>query len=158
MSNKLSAVCVLHHNTDNILGVIRFTQNIKTGRVRISFNIYGLSDGKHGFHIHEYGNLTDGCASACAHFNPFNENHGGRKSIHRHVGDLGNIECKNGKCEGYFYDKLISLDRNSKCSIIGRSVIIHDKEDDLGKGTNESSLTTGNAGRRIACGVIGLAS
>ena len=158
MSNRICAISVLHHNADNISGVIRFTQNIKTKRVRIAFNIDGLSDGKHGFHIHEYGNLTDGCSSACAHFNPFNENHGGRKSIHRHVGDLGNIESKDGRCEGYFYDKLISLDRNNICSIIGRSVIIHDKGDDLGMGGDKSSLKTGNAGRRIACGVIGLAS
>ena len=40
--------------------------------------------------------------------------------------------------------------------LLGRSFIIHDKKDDLGKGGDKESLKTGNAGKRIACGIIGL--
>jgi len=120
------------------------------------YEINGLSDGKHGFHIHNYGDLTDGCKSACAHFNPENKNHGGRNTEERHIGDLGNITSKNNLSKGFFYDKYISLDYKHKYCIIGRSIIIHKDEDDLGKGGNEESKKTGNAGSRLACGVIGI--
>ena len=109
MPKKILAVCVLHQNINNISGVIQFSQNLETGQVKIAYEIIGLSDGKHGFHIHKYGDLTDGCSSACAHFNPYNKTHGGRNSAERHVGDLGNLVSKHGVCKGYFYDKLISL-------------------------------------------------
>ena len=156
MDNKLRAICVLHQNNNNVSGIIKFSQNTKTNKVKIDYKITGLSDGKHGFHVHEYGNLTDNCMSACSHFNPYNEVHGGRKSKHRHVGDLGNIISKDNVAKGYFYDHMISLDTSHECSIIGRSIIIHKDEDDLGKGNNEESLVTGNAGKRLACGVIGI--
>ena len=63
---------------------------------------------------------------------------------------------KNNVAKGSFYDKLISLNLQSKCCIIGRCIVIHKDKDDLGKGANEESLKTGNAGKRLACGVIGL--
>ena len=154
--HKLRAICVLHPNKHNITGIIKFSQNIRTNKVRVDYNVTGLSDGKHGFHIHEYGNLTDGCSSACAHFNPHNEVHGGRKSKKRHVGDLGNISSTQSMSKGFFYDHMISLDTTNECSIIGRAIIIHKDPDDLGKGDNDESLKTGNAGKRLACGVIGI--
>jgi Cu-Zn family superoxide dismutase len=91
----------------------------------------------------------------CAHFNPFGKNHGCPGLKERHVGDLGNI-VTNGKGEAkyVFYDNVIKL-RGTKCNIIGRGLIIHEDEDDCGAGTNTESLKTGNAGKRIACAVIG---
>ena len=95
--------------------------------------------------------------SMCAHFNPFDKNHGGPDSTHRHVGDLGNLHTnKKGEANYYYHDDKIKL-RGSKCNIIGRGLIIHEDEDDCGKGTNAESLKTGNAGKRIACAVIGYA-
>jgi Cu-Zn family superoxide dismutase len=73
----------------------------------------------------------------------------------RHVGDLGNIKTNNkGEARYTFYDNVIKL-KGTKCNIIGRGLIIHEGEDDCGKGGNAESLKTGNAGKRIACAVIG---
>ena len=152
----MSCVCVFHENKNNVSGIIKFTHKLGSNKVRINYDIKGLSDGKHGFHIHEYGDLTDGCSSSCSHFNPFHTTHGGRNSGNRHVGDLGNITSKNGIAKGVMYDTLISLSLKSKCCIVGRCVVVHQNRDDLGKGKDEESLKTGNAGMRLACGVIGL--
>ena len=153
MSQKLEAIAVLIH--PKIKGNITFRESSKSDNILIDVNVSGLKPGKHGFHIHESGNLLEDCKSCKGHFNPFNKNHGGPKSKERHVGDLGNITAdNNGNVKITLSDNLISL-RNKKTNIIGRSVIIHDKEDDLGKGGNEESLKTGNAGARLVCAVIG---
>jgi Cu-Zn family superoxide dismutase len=167
------AICVLTSD-NNIKGIVKFYQiynsNIeKYDDVVININVQGLSPGKHGFHIHEAGDLSDSCQTACAHFNPYGKNHGGPDSKERHVGDLGNIEVnKQGKViNNVICDSKIKL--KGRNSIIGRAVVIHEDEDDLGKGgikngkivnkkIFEESLKTGNAGKRIACGVIGYSS
>ena len=146
--NVINSLCIL--NTKTIKGYIAFSQ--KNGKVLVSYNITGLSDGDHGFHIHEYGDLRNKCKNAGGHFNPHKKHHGSLKSKHRHVGDLGNIKSKNKKAIGSFFDKHLKLDGIN--SIIGRSVVVHKFKDDLGLGTNKSKQT-GNAGPRIACGIIG---
>ena len=72
----------------------------KDDSVRIQYNILGMKDGLHGFHIHEYGDVSDNCKGACSHFNPYNKNHGGLDSEERHLGDLGNIFSKNKVSNG----------------------------------------------------------
>jgi Cu-Zn family superoxide dismutase len=150
----MEGICVLT-NTSNkrIKGFILF--NEEKGRTKITINIVGLKkNSKLGFHIHEFGDLREDCANLCLHFNPNKTAHGGKDSKIRHAGDLGNIETnKNGICKKIIYDKVIKL--KGKYNILGRSVVIHEKEDDLGLGGNKESLITGNAGKRIACGVIG---
>jgi len=112
---------------------------------------------KHGFHIHQYGNLEKGCTTAGAHYNPFNQVHGGPKSTTRHVGDLGNVEGdESGNCQYSLEDYQVKL--FGPHSVVGRACVLHRKEDDLGTGDNEESKKTGNAGPRIACGVIGAAN
>jgi Cu-Zn family superoxide dismutase len=149
------AVAVLAPNTNGVSGVVYFTD---TGEgVKIEYDIKGLSDGEHGFHIHEYGDLTDGCESACAHFNPFNKKHGGLDSEERHEGDLGNIVSDGGSAKGVIFAKNLSLQPTEITSILGRMIIVHEDRDDLGLGGNEESLKTGNAGKRVGCGVVGLA-
>ena len=63
----INATAVFAPNQYDVTGLVRFTQ--EGNILNIDYNIIGLSDGEHGFHIHEYGDLTDGCESACAHFN-----------------------------------------------------------------------------------------
>jgi Cu-Zn family superoxide dismutase len=139
-----------------IHGTVYFAEDVYTGRVRIDIKLHGLPPNSvHGFHVHEAGDLTDKCTSMCAHFNPYDKQHGCAPSKDRHVGDLGNIYTdKNGDATYTYYDNLIKL-RGSKCNIIGRGLVIHEDEDDCGKGGNAESLKTGNAGKRIACAVIG---
>ena len=152
----INAICILAPNKSNITGKVYIKETEKG--LKINYEIYGLDDGLHGFHIHEYGDLSEGCNSACSHFNPFNRKHGGLHSKERHAGDLGNIESINKESIGELFVKQLSLIRSRKTSVLGRMFIIHDKEDDLGEGGDEESLKTGNAGARLACGVIGLCS
>ena len=115
----------------------------------------GLSAGKHGIHIHEFGNLSQGCTSAGAHYNPYGRNHGSPSALLRHVGDLGNLESNGPTTVTVlnYMDPMVNL--YNAMSVIGRSVVIHADEDDLGLGGQSDSLTTGHAGARLACGVIG---
>lgn len=141
-------------NDIKIKGTVYFYK--KKNSVFIDIDISGLpSNSKLGFHIHEAGDLSEGCLSACSHLNPFHKTHGGPKSAVRHVGDLGNIITDtNGICRMKFEDNMIKL-TGTKCNIIGRCIVIHEKIDDCGMGKDEESLKTGNAGKRIACAVIG---
>jgi Cu-Zn family superoxide dismutase len=74
----------------------------------------------------------------------------------RHVGDLGNVTAdENGVAKFTIQDSVISL--HGQTSIIGRTMVIHADTDDLGKGGFDDSKTTGHAGARLACGVVGIA-
>ena len=153
-SKPIYAIAVF--NDDKIKGITRFSEDLETNQVRIDVNIIGLKPNSlHGFHVHEAGDLTDKCTSMCAHFNPYGKTHGCPGMKERHVGDLGNLQTNaKGQAIYSFYDNYIKL-RGNKCNIIGRGLIIHADEDDCGKGNNAESLKTGNAGKRIACSVIG---
>jgi Cu-Zn family superoxide dismutase len=141
-----------------VKGTVRFSEN-SSGNITIDLDIEGLKkNAKHGFHVHECGDMSDQCESMCAHFNPYGETHGCPGMKHRHVGDLGNIETDGSGCAKYkFADDMIKL-RGTKCNIIGRGLIIHENEDDCGITEEKDSKTTRNSGKRIACAVIGYAS
>jgi len=136
----------------NVSGTVRFEQ--KGSSVLVTGTVSGLTPGQHGFHVHEFGDNTNGCTSAGPHYNPFGKEHGAPNDANRHVGDLGNVVADaNGVAQVNIEDKQLAL--SGENSIIGRSLVVHADVDDLGKGGHELSKTTGNAGGRLACGVIG---
>jgi len=149
-AGQLKAVCVLYATQGNsVSGTISFFST--DAGVKVVVDVQGLSKGKHGFHIHEFGDCSspDG-TSAGGHFNPSGMSHGGPMDMKRHMGDMGNLEAdESGKAHLEYVDRMISL--TGEHSIIGRSVILHKSEDDL------KTQPTGNSGARIACGVIGIA-
>ena len=150
----LKALAVLQATEgDKVKGIVTFTE-VADG-VRVDANITGLTPGKHGFHVHQYGDCSsaDGSAAPASaagdHFNPGNNPHAAPDAKQRHEGDMGNIEADaSGLAKLNYIDHSLSLADGEK-SIIGRAVIVHEKADDL------KSQPSGEAGARIACGVIG---
>ena len=149
-ADMTKAIAVLHPTSgSNVTGTVTFTAS--GNEVKVVADVTGLTPGKHGFHVHEFGDCSspDG-NSAGAHFNPTHKQHGAPDAADRHAGDLGNIEADAaGKAHLECTDKTMKL--LGPDSIVGRAVIVHEKEDDL------KTQPTGNAGGRVACGVIGVA-
>jgi Cu-Zn family superoxide dismutase len=144
-----TATAVLAPTKGNqVTGTVQFRQ--KGDAVSVEAKVNGLKpNGTHGFHIHEKGDCSAADAStAGAHFNPAGMPHGGPGSERRHGGDLGNLMADaNGFAHVTVEVTGITLGADAN-SIIGRSVIVHANPDDL------QSQPAGNAGARIACGLI----
>lgn len=134
-------------------GKVRGTLNLTSlgTQTKVRCDLRGLSPGLHGLHVHRCGDLSAGCESTCDHYNPENQQHGGPTGPNRHRGDFGNIFVNT---DGICTDEIVA-DVTLK-EILGRAFVIHQDEDDLGKGDNAESQITGNAGKRIACGIISL--
>jgi superoxide dismutase, Cu-Zn family len=150
-SAPLKAVAVLHPTAGSkVSGTVTLTE--EADGVRVRADITGLTPGNHGFHVHQFGDCSAADAtSAGAHFNPTNEPHAGPDAPARHVGDMGNVQADaSGKAKLDYVDHQISL-TNDQRSVIGRSVVVHAKPDDL------KSQPAGDSGARVACGVIGRA-
>ncbi|CAH2072465.1 unnamed protein product [Thlaspi arvense] len=146
----------------------------ESGTTHITGKISGLSPGFHGFHIHSFGDTTNGCISTGPHFNPLNRVHGPPDEEERHAGDLGNILAgSDGVAEISIKDKQVlqvlsfsvisivpiisgcslvsQIPLSGQHSILGRAVVVHADADDLGKGGHKLSKSTGNAGARAGC-------
>ena len=152
--DSMSTEAVAVFKTDKIEGDV-VVSNYRDG-VKVKAHFTKLPPGKHGFHIHKAGDLRgDGCHGLCEHYDIGKNVHGGAPEHggKRHTGDLGNIELKNGRFEKDYYIKGISAR-----DLWGRSIIVHEDEDDLGEGPFEDSLTTGHSGARIGCAIFGRAS
>ncbi|MEZ6185332.1 MAG: superoxide dismutase family protein [Planctomycetota bacterium] len=146
------AVCVISPTEGNqARGVVTFTQSAEG--VQVVADVEGLTPGqKHGFHIHEWGDVTgaDGKAAG-GHYNPDGHDHAGPDTAMRHAGDLGNLTAdESGKAH-----LELTLENASVAGllnpIVGRGMIVHAGTDDL------QSQPTGDAGGRIGQGVIGVA-
>ena len=131
-----------------ILGKVNFEET--AGGLKVTAEVAGAPSGQHGFHIHENGSCDENGKAAGGHFNPDKVKHGllsqdGFKGAH--AGDLGNLEIGpegSGRYEATFPNLSLSV---GKYKVLGKSVILHEKVDNFGQ-------PTGNAGSRIACGVI----
>jgi superoxide dismutase, Cu-Zn family len=143
------AIAVLQSASGSkVTGTVTFT---KTGdTVQVVADITGLTPGKHAFHIHEFGDCSaPDATSAGGHFNPMHKPHGSPDSPERHEGDMGNLEADaTGKAHLELKDNMLKF--SGENSILGHAVIVHEKVDDW-------SQPVGNAGGRLACGVIGVA-
>ena len=145
------AVAVIHPTEGNeVSGTVLFSR--ENEGIRIQARLQGLSEGAHGFHVHQYGDCTasDG-TSAGGHFNPFDMPHAGPTDAKRHVGDLGNISADAEGVGTYNrVDTVVAF--SGQANVLGRAMVVHGGEDDM------SSQPSGAAGPRVACGVIGVAN
>ena len=118
-------------------------------KVRVVVFVQGLKAGQqHGLHIHEVGECSGDGTSAKGHFNPTGKPHGHPSSGERHAGDLPALTAnKAGRGNVTAEVDAITL-RSGPGNIVGRAVIVHADPDDY------KTQPTGNAGARIACGVI----
>ena len=146
---KRAVAVVTPTKGNSVHGVVTFEAAEKG--VRVVANLSGLKPGTHGFHVHEFGDISsDDGSSAGGHFNPTGMHHSMPMSANRHAGDMGNIDAdEQGNAHLDYIDPVMKL--NGPNSIIGHAVIIHEKEDDF------KTQPTGNAGARIGNGVIGIA-
>lgn len=125
-------------------GKVHF-ESLKKKKIQVKALVTGLKPNQSfGFHIHEFGDCGNKALQAGGHFNPWRHKHGGPKDEKKHLGDMGNLKSdKEGKA---VYSVVL---HGPLKAFLGRSVIIHEKADDL------KSQPTGNSGGRIGCGVIG---
>lgn len=130
-------------------GTVTFTKE-REG-IRVNAKVSGLAAGTHGFHIHEKGDCSaPDASSAGGHFNPGGSEHGDPKMKNRHAGDMGNIEIKKDGTGSLMLKVSDPKNFSAWAEIGGKAVILHEKADDL------KTQPTGNAGARIACGLIEL--
>lgn len=159
---KTPSVAIVEINSNfgkyNIIGTVKFEQSYETDEelptLKVTGTITGLPEGRHGFHVHEFGNTSDNCMAAGSHFNPYDMVHGGVISEPRHVGDFGNIMAEENGVAKINFEVTNFPDMAGPKSIIDKTLVIHEKEDDLGQNEDDGSKSTGNAGARLACGII----
>ncbi|TUM96407.1 Extracellular superoxide dismutase [Cu-Zn] [Bagarius yarrelli] len=157
-NGSLYAMCRMKPNTQlgsempRVYGHVLFKQTGPEQNLQVMFKLHGLPVNPtkpRAIHIHQYGDMSEGCTSTGGHYNPERVNHP------LHPGDFGNFIPHNGKIRRAITCGATLYGGNS---VIGRAVVIHEKEDDMGQGGDAGSLLHGNAGARLACCVIGISS
>jgi Cu-Zn family superoxide dismutase len=130
-------------------GTVQFNQ-LKDGSVQVVVDLSGVPPGVHGFHVHDKGDCGDNGNAAGGHFNPTSAPHGSPAQVSHHAGDFGNVTAdEHGVVKTMFTTHSVTVGPGEK-SAVGHAVILHANPDDL------TTQPTGNAGGRIACGVVGL--
>jgi Cu-Zn family superoxide dismutase len=129
-------------------GSVQFVE-LADGSVDVTVNLTGVPAGVHGFHVHEKGDCGDNGNAAGGHFNPTGHQHGAPSEA-SHAGDFGNVTADaQGVVSTRFNTRSISVSAGPTTAV-GHAVILHANPDDL------ATQPTGNAGGRIACGVVEL--
>jgi Cu-Zn family superoxide dismutase len=137
-------------------GTVTITQQVEGGPIVVEGIIFNLKpNSRFGLHVHEQGDITNACLSAGGHFNPYVKQHGSERSVERHWGDFGNI-LSDGIGNARIFITVQEGSLIGSDGYIGRALVLHAREDDLGLTDHEKSKTTGNSGDRIACGIIGI--
>jgi Cu-Zn family superoxide dismutase len=123
------------------------------GGVHIEAKVAGVPPGSHGFHLHETGDCSaPDFSSAGGHFNPAAVEHGGPEAAVHHAGDAGNLEVgPDGTGTLSLHSSQLAIGEGPN-AVVGRAVILHENADDL------TTQPTGNAGGRLACGVVSAAA
>ncbi len=130
-------------------GTVQFHEKAD-GAVEVEVKLTGVPPGVHGFHVHDKGDCGDNGNAAGGHFNPMGTPHAGPATATHHAGDFGNVTAgANGEVRTRFTTRSITVSEGS-ASAVGHAVILHANPDDL------MTQPTGNAGGRIACGVVTL--
>jgi Cu-Zn family superoxide dismutase len=143
------AVAELESRSDSkVTGKVTFTQH--DGKVSMKVDVKGLTPGTHAIHLHEKGDCSaPDAASAGGHWNPTSEDHGKWGHAPFHHGDIGNLVADaEGKATMSLESELWTLGDGKPSDVVGHAVIVHAKDDDF------TTQPTGNAGGRVACGVI----
>lgn len=83
------AVAIVNSKDGKVRGIFKFAQQSTESPIEIEGIVDGLTPGNHGYHIHQYGNLSNGCQSTGAHYNPKGSKHGAPNEPTRHAGDMG---------------------------------------------------------------------
>lgn len=136
-----------------LVGTVEFRQ-LTGGDVQVSANLQNVPGGsgaEHGFHVHETGECTPPTfESAGGHFAPMGHPHGAPTDAERHAGDLGNVTvAADGTARLDLTTDMLTVG-DGPSSVVGKAVILHEGRDDL------ESQPTGDAGGRLACGLVAL--
>ncbi len=150
MGSRPAATATLAPTGSNTAaGTVRLTQ-LADGSVEVHADLTGVPAGVHGFHIHEKGDCGDNGNAAGGHFNPAATQHGAPDAMPHHAGDWGNVTANDaGEVHAHFTTHSVTVEAGAN-SAVGHAIILHANPDDL------QTQPTGNAGARIACGVITL--
>ncbi|XP_076004057.1 extracellular superoxide dismutase [Cu-Zn]-like [Genypterus blacodes] len=150
---KMRPSSTLDQGLPKVYGHVLFKQEGPFAKVKVLLRLIGFpsedSPQNRAVHIHQYGDLSQGCAATGGHYNPFNVNHP------HHVGDFGNFQPQQARINAEIEAEATLF---GPLSVMGRGVVIHAHTDDLGMGGNAASLLHGNAGPRLGCCVIGFSS
>ncbi len=143
-----TAMATLSPTTGNTAyGTVKLAQ-MADGGVQVTVDLSGVPAGVHGFHIHDKGDCGDNGNAAGGHFNPMGTAHGAPDADPHHAGDFGNVTADaSGKVSAQFTTRSVTLESGAS-SAVGHAIILHANPDDL------QTQPTGNAGGRIACGVV----
>jgi|SRR6185295_1857125 len=150
MSSGPTAMATLSSTSGSTAaGTVKLVQ-MKDGSVEVTADLTGVPEGVHGFHIHDKGDCGDNGNAAGGHYNPGGTPHGAPTVDPHHAGDFGNVTADaQGRVHTQFTTRSVTVAAGAS-SAVGHAVILHGNPDDL------TTQPSGNAGPRIACGVVTL--